>query len=245
MSTEVYRVLVDLDALMDTRLAVLASIDRDIANEIGLNPLYIERTSDQFSKLHSGICDVTYRDRYLKRTADIVPDMMMTDLVFIIAHGFLRMSEAIHRGISPAKNELVINTHPYKLTDTVIQYLITGVQAHLPEYVTVRQVDHSPWSLHSKAMTDTYNEWYTYDLEGWMGIQQADIVKRPLGKFPILSPRISTSGQDMVSEKFDIDPWYARELVLAECFQAHFIAPVFFSYNHGFVEHVAKNHSRS
>lgn len=235
---ETYKVLVDLDAILDTRLATLASIDMDIANEVGQSPAYLNRYCDYLSKVDKRIDDKHFRDRYLKRNASILPFSLMTDVIHLLCIGFKDMLPAIYRGISPKDTSLEVNTYPYKLDEKTKQLIEAAILYHIPYEIAVKMVYIDNYALTPQLLRSTYQEWYTYDIEPWIVIHTEAILARPFTKVQIVLPKLSTSGNDPQAESFGIDPFKARELLFKPSMSLNYIDLKFFTYNHEFTDYL-------
>lgn len=238
---ESYKVLADLDAILDTRLATLATVNEDVANELGQSEKYFNRYSDYFSQLDTQIDDKVYRDRYLKRNSSILKYALMTDVIHLLCMGFHDMIPSIQRGISPKDTVLEINIYPYVLDERTKELIEAAILHHIPYEITVRLVYIDMHSLSPSYLKGTYDEWYTYDIEPWLVMHQEALLKKPITSVQIVLPKLSTSGNDPQAESFDIDPFKARELLFKTTLSLNYIDLKFFTYNHGFTEYIRKS----
>ncbi len=240
MSADHYRVLLDFDALMDTRLATLASIDESLANEVGQTEEYYNRYSDKLSQINEQIDDKVFADRYLKRNKDILQYCLSTDVLQLITLGFNSMMPSIHRGIIPKDVRVVINFYPYRLSKTEMRLIEDMVLQHLPYEVSVESIYLDIYNLTPSNLALNYKEWYTYDIEGWVDLHQKVLLSRPITSVNVILPKLSTSGNDPLAESFDVDPFSARELLFKPYINLNYIDLKYFTYNHKFVEHLKK-----
>lgn len=238
MSRENYRVLVELDAILDTRLATLGTIDVDLANDLGQSEAYFNRYCDNFSLLDARADDDVFKKRYLHRTAEILQYALMTDVLHLLCIGFNDMLPSIERGISPKDTALEVNMYPYVLDARTKELIEAAILHHIPYEIPVRLVYIDMYQLSPRYLADSYDEWYLYNIEPWLAVHQEEILRRPITKVQIVLPKLSTSGNDPLAESFDMEPFKARELIFKPMMSLNYIDLKYFSYNHGFTEYV-------
>lgn len=236
-----YKILVELDALLDTRLGTLASIDIDIANEIGQSEKYYNRYSDVMSQIDSRIDDKVFRDRYLKRNVSVLQNSLMTDVIHLVCIGLESMMDNVHRGILPKDVRVHINTYPYKIERNLKDLLEAAVLNHIPYEVAVSTVSIDYYNLTPGNLKANYRELYIYDIEPWIEIHKNTILDSPMTDIQIVLPKLSTSGNDPTADSFDMEPFLARELLFKPYLSLNYIDLKYFTYNHGFTEHIRKS----
>lgn len=235
---ENYKVLVDLDAILDTRLATLATVDETIANDIGQSEAYLNRYCDNFSVLDPKVDDGVFKDRYLKRNADILKYALMTDVLHLLCIGFNDMLPSIQRGISPKDTVLDVNIYPYVLDSRTKELIEAAILHHIPFEIEVKLVYIDMYNLSPTYLKTAYKEWYVYNIEPWLALHQDELLKRPITSLQVVLPKLSTSGNDPKAESFDMDPFKARELLFKPIINLNYIDLRFFTYNHGFTEYI-------
>lgn len=242
-----YRILVDLDALLDTRLATLATMDVELANKVGQSLEYYNRYSDDLSLIDPNVNSNEFKDRYLKRNETILSYALMTDVLHLVCLGLQSMLDNIQRGISPRDTRVEINTAEYRLSQSQRKYIEAAVLHHIPFEVDVKLVSLGLYNLNPAYLRTNYKEWYTYNIEPWLVIHEQDILAKPSTEVQIVLPKLSTSGNDPLAESFEIDPWLARELLFKPHLSLNYVDLRFFTYNHQFSEHLIKTgfYSRS
>lgn len=122
------RLYVELDALLDTRIATVSVVDQDVAADI-LDGGYRERFYDLFSTLSKGFNDSEYERQYAKRDVNTLMRSRPTPMVFTIAGLTKTLSLQMHQG-SPLVQGLTVfvNLHPYIL-DEEEKVIIHGILA--------------------------------------------------------------------------------------------------------------------
>lgn len=121
----------ELDALLDTRLAVLKTFGLDVVEQ-NLKSTYHLREVDEFI----GVDPEQYRERYLNRDAKILKDAILTPTWRIINHFTVQTLKALAMSPYRRQPKLVLNLYPYILDKSSITMIISGIRA-----VTRRLID--------------------------------------------------------------------------------------------------------
>ena len=158
------KLLLELDALLDTRLSILGSMDPKRTAVIMQDTSYTTRVIDRFQ----GFDNKAFKEAYDSRTTKALAGAMRTD-VFKILHDFI--TRVMNRNIvspTPVDTEIVLNTYPYKLTEKEQTIMTLGLIKSLPLCPKVTFVD-----IPIKKLTPQYlrgfgcvimynfNEWLT------------------------------------------------------------------------------------
>lgn len=229
-----YKVLVDLDTILDTRLGTLGTIDLSVAQDIAISRAYVTRESDVMSEVDARVDDQVYRDRYLKRNETTLAKSVMTDIPYQLGLGMEELVKSSDIGLIKGTIEIHLNVYPFKLSSDVRRLIASGLKQYIPDPVRVIAVDLDPYSLTPGLIKSKYDEWYAYDIDQWVSIHQDKILTRMLKSVIITLPRLSTTGTVPVNA--DIDPWSAKELVFSEFFRMVHINASYYTYNYEMTE---------
>ena len=158
------KLLLELDALLDTRLSILGSMDPKRTAVIMQDTSYTTRVIDRFQ----GFDNKAFKEAYDSRTTKALAGAMRTD-VFKILHDFI--TRVMNRNIvspTPVDTEIVLNTYPYKLTEKEQTIMTLGLIKSLPLCPKVTFVDMpikklTPQYLRGFGCVIMYNfnEWLT------------------------------------------------------------------------------------
>lgn len=225
-----YSILVDLDAILDTRLGTLGVLDEGIGKKMSLSRLYVERETDVFSKIDPNVDDSKYNDLYLKRNENTLRLSVMTDIPYQLGIGLRSLIPQVNNGLIDGNIEIVINTYPYKLSSDIKRLIARGVKMYIEDPVRVVSKYIDVYALTPNSIKDTYDEWYAYDIDQWLAIHQTEILTCKMKKVMITLPRISTSGQ--MPDNPEVDPFSAKELVFSSFFKLVHINASYYTYNH-------------
>lgn len=162
------RLLVELDALLDTRLATVSMIDQDAALAI-MDDNYRERDFDVFSYIYPGFDDAAYTRRYQRRDWETLSKARPTVMAFILAGICQRMGAEIATG-SPTITaaEVHINCYPYDLTGEERDLICVAVQKRSGFDIRVTTVDIPHYELNTHRIAgDEYSALIIYNFKDW------------------------------------------------------------------------------
>lgn len=176
------RVLIELDALLDTRLSTIALLNPVAAKGLVSNDKYYNRMSDEFNLLDESINMEAYREAYAKRDVVTLMGARPTALVLLIAHQIRDLELRLFKG-EPDITALAvdINTHPYQLQSDEIEALLKAIREVCSINVCLEQVYIPPDKL-----TTTYiknSNWaaiYLYNFTEWDTGYLATLTESPV-----------------------------------------------------------------
>lgn len=164
-----------LDCLFDTRIATVATMSEDLASRLACHPEYHSRQHNFFNLLVPEIDQKEYEKRYEDRTKEILKLSVVTEFIDVIADMNGRYKVIGEIPIDSITTELVVNAHPYKLSDTEKHLLGMLLQTKtLSDRVTF--VYHDP-GLISPAVLSTYDMFIFADFDEWLHRQKKFILK--------------------------------------------------------------------
>lgn len=161
--------MIMLDALLDTRIATLYSMDRDKAFEY-LFSGYLDRDTDDFPGFDSKV----FKEKYDGRTEEILKDS-------VVAAVWRRLRDFVAQTIQAAESSpfvktpvVVVNTYPYHLSESkqnAIKYVLEGMIVSGLKVVFERL---SYKEMSPKYLKRTFVEVILYDYWNWMSAVSED-----------------------------------------------------------------------
>lgn len=223
-------VLVELDALLDTRIATVARLYPQQAAKL-LNQHYRNRPSDQFKILIPELDEDAYASAYAGRDTDTLAAARPTDMVIILSDIVDDLVTQIATG-SPLVNSLSVevNTYPYKLTSEEMDELSKAVSELTGIVVPVTAVYIPYESLdYDVIRANKYSVMVLYNYQDWFSKSHRKYTTRPVGcpDVTIVAPALVVNGADLREEqKFTLpngrvmDPFDATTAAVADlvCF---------------------------
>ena len=159
------KILVELDAILDTRLPVVATIDPDAAARLVVSPEYYHRQSDNFSAI-TKIPHETYLKAYANRSDIHVQGSRVTNIVLMLRELTKHLVElSIHE---PTDEQLIIdvNLYPYKL-DEFVDGICAAVATPCSPTTIVNPVRFSPDQMSPGFLKKQYNAVILYNFDEW------------------------------------------------------------------------------
>lgn len=225
---------IELDSLFDTRLAVLYnSFGEDI---VKLLPKYKTRLIDSFPPL---VNSVEFLKVYNQRNKNDLRNSMKTE-IFTLAKDFVNEAvEEMRTSPYPAAPKIILNTHPYDLTNDEKQIFLKLMLKTITEYADYEIVDLPNNEITPKYLNDNVDMLIKYDYAEWFESQALHntyvTYKCPDVKF--ITPAIlnmDEKGLREVAEKEKESPMGTFEsfkFVFADLIELEFAKPSLFSYS--------------
>lgn len=187
------RLLIFLDALLDTRLGTLAKINLEGAKGLDLDA-YRRRLSDEFSYLFPGFNEEEYREAYKNRNVET----LMYSRPTLLSFGIGLMVEGMERGqtvntVSGGAVEIDINFWPYSVTDDEKTLILQSIAARTGILSPLNSVFFPPPALTTEFIKRS--DWgliVLYDLDEWFRA-----VFTP-DKLPVLIPDVTLMAPALV-----------------------------------------------
>lgn len=210
--TKTYNILVDLDALLDTRLAIAieldsAAIEPTLAKDAPVS--WWHRTHDHFDHPSSPIRIDGYRDRWLARTADDLPKSLMSNMLYYLREHTLEILDGQFGRtgldvVQYAKSRVDINTWPYHVDPKDQQRLCDVVRRSLAIGSEVRCVHRAPNTLTPSYLDQTYKDYILYDFSTWIHHWETEMVRAQLPiSTTILAPALLHDNTLDTNEEID------------------------------------------
>ncbi len=190
---EYLKIYLELDALLDTRLAVLHGISPDAAVQISQDDRYYHRLSNDFS--WAGVSKEQFDSAWDARTTDILPDATITQIPFMLAD-LIHQLEVAHMESPTARKPLVeVNIWPYELSDVERIALVNAVlrRGGLDTTVTLVRFDPNR-DLTMTRLRKEYASVFMYNFTEWVNHHQAEMQR-------VIAPRTTVFAPTLFEER--------------------------------------------
>ena len=228
-------ILIDIDVLLDTRLATLLLIDDEWVGKV-IDNGYRARESDVWSKLAPGIDQEEYDNLYKNRDVNTLALSRLTSFMPVLLDIVKQYEYTLTLEPDTLREAfIVINTHPYELEESNLADIVFAVKEYIGEMVQVK-ITHEPFErLSVPYMVDTgYTQYITYNFTEWCehhfgnGYDLEKPVELP--HFSIVAPKvfkreISEEHQEELEqyEMTDEDPYGLLQMLFASTFELTFM----------------------
>lgn len=198
MKTETgYHILLDLDAVLDTRLGTIALFDEDTALSLSKDPRYVNRFYDEFSDIitHPEWSDADFKETYEKRNDLTLAVSRPTPMLYTLNPFLLGLVADCTHNPDKSQVEVCINMYPYLLDEEAKLDIIAAIRIHVPEPVTVTATYMPPDTINASYIRKNLTHWVTYDIDAWVGYHfSSDLTEDKLAalrtpRFTIIGPK--------------------------------------------------------
>lgn len=218
------KILISLDDILDTRLAIIEDIDPEAAVWL-LDNGYYTRDMDDWETMTAGyIKNSDFNNRYGKRDKNILKKARITGLAPYLQQVTNEIEHMSGDHPDIGLPVVYLNTYPYNdLNDVEIEALKEAVQMVACSKMTeVRVINRSLEELTPEFLLDSYSSFFIYDLEKWKQIQHAAFLSKQCPSVIVQAPRLLIKRVSEADLKPDGEtsmcPFAAAELMLMDYF---------------------------
>lgn len=219
------KIYVELDALLDTRIALVDSIAPEAAIKM-LSKDYWERTVDNFSSF--GVDHSEYLEAYSNRTVDALRRSKLTSIAPIVNEIVMEIERDATKSPTSSDMEIHVNTYPYILSELELDTLKVAVSAYLGLNSKVKLMHLSPNSLTPGLVKERYSALFMYNFEEWLLTHGETIFNNRMPTVIFVAPalyleRPPTEGELKDSEIPDVTPFATMEHFMIETMALHLV----------------------
>ena len=200
-------IYVSIDALFDTRAAVLATFSAEQL-ETAITKGYYDRVVDSFE----GIDDEAFKLAYSKRDKAILTNAMITPVIDFIQYFTKQTLIALLNSPYRRQPKLVLNTFPYVLTKEEDQAIITGLRAVTEKMIDIEIIHVTLDNLTPDYVRKNYVAMVMYDYWNWLEIHSVNrnLVESKCQNIALIGPRLIKS-REAAKQLEDQDAFSAIE----------------------------------
>ena len=230
---ECQRLLIELDALLDTRLATVARLSVDNAVQLA-STKYRNRLSKDLTLLNPEIDMQAFNEAYSKRDLTTLMASKMTGGVFLLAGMVEELENQTHDTPFLSALEIDVNVYPYKVDEAVEIALINSVMAYAGLETKVNIVNLSPESLRPGIIKSTWAGLMMYDFDNWLNLHNVELTTSKIPTISIIAPALF---KDVIPKEDDLKndsgevlkPFTTVEMALCEFVSVSFVDSKYFS----------------
>ena len=157
--------LVDLDAILDTRLTVLGQLRPDLPWTSLKH--YHERKIDIFDTVSFS----EFREAYHKRDKRALREAKPTPVCFLVRDFVTATNEIKQNGPTEYIPKIVLNTYPYVLEDSEINVLIAALRQIVGKDCEITTTSLSMEDATPRLLKEYFSTWFTYEATAWLEAQ--------------------------------------------------------------------------
>lgn len=214
------KVLVDLDAIMDTRLGTISQIDDAAAIKCFESEEYYFRLKDDFTDI-CGIGMAQFREAYANRNLDTIKRSVVCPTAFILKEMIISLELAQAQHPLAGVPAVDLNIWPYQLDQQTQQFLAAAVGNYAGMESPIRCVSFSPEQLSFKLMKEHYGAYLVYGFRDWVKypLESKEFEKTTIPRVSVVAPALFETDLPTPSEyeqqglNPDIDPIEMTEVM--------------------------------
>lgn len=193
-------ILVDLDAIQDTRMGTIALLNKEAMRAMGEG--YWKRPSDNFQDLTRGmVLNEDYIKQYKARNKDTLKQSIATGVVHYL--GFCtRTLQGLKTGPDEVDEIVVtINAYPYVFEEGERRSFIEALQTFLALSTKVEMVSIPVQELTPHYLNSHYDAYVTYDFNTWDSYHRTNLIRNPMPEFTIIAPALFLAGKEPTEDE--------------------------------------------
>lgn len=229
-----YKILIELDALLDTRIGTMALIDNEAATKM-LSTDYTARLQDHFGHFSTTVTDEAFREAYEKRDVDTLKVSRLTRMGEYLREMTIDIEKKIINEPVYESVVVIIDTGHYDLTpeqrfyfeEAVKQFVGPLTEVRSDRVGTIGLLPHGLESRFDVVIIYHFHEWYEYHLNA--------LAKTKCPRVTIICPALASHKKEIKPEDFKdeqgniVNPFEATRVMLAEFIGVRMIEPKEFS----------------
>lgn len=197
------RMLVFIDALLDTRIATLSRMAPEAAAELFSREqsMYWKRTDDNFEVMTNGaVTQAEYLEAYAKRDVATLKHSSMTSLVLLLS-GMVASLDTLRNNTPTVTSVRVdLNMWPYRLTPEQTELYATCVSAYAGMETPINPVFVPIESVTPDNMRNQWEAVILYDLDEWVTHHLGSLTVNKIPRQTLIAPARSAN-EDVSPER--------------------------------------------
>jgi len=192
---------IELDCLLDTRLAVIDLIDPSLTKTI-IKEGYFNRDCDVFN----GINPLQFKEVYDSRDTRVLHNSIVSPMATVLNEFAVKTINLLSTSPYQDKPKIILNIYPYKLTDAEINTFMTITRFLTDGLSDVKIVDKKPELITPKYLKKGVTIAVMYDYPTWIEMHSANenFKKTTCPEVTLISPRIYFEKSDVTTS---LDPF--------------------------------------
>lgn len=198
--------LADLDSLFDTRMGTITRMG-DASLKATLDSGYYQRTSDSFK----GVDPVLFKELYDKRDRVTLAHSLVTPVAMLMKDFAAHTLKNINNSPFHYRPKIMINVHPYKLTEAEQVVIIAGVRSATLSMADIEMVDYARGELTPAFVKRNLSVLILYHYDLWLDTHADAWRKISCPEVSFFGPRVSFATALTQPNVPEDDPFKAME----------------------------------
>jgi hypothetical protein len=177
-----------------------------------------------------------YLEKWRGRDEETLSKSTMTQIPLVMREILSKVTELQQNDPHLSVPKVVVNIHPYKLSDEVVDMLLSAMAIHAGEEYEYRHVSIPPQALTPQYIRSNWKIVLMYDFWEWLEHHFTGLVGEPTRSVAMYVPKLRTI-RDMTLEEYmkeedgvsqqtnmeDINPFVAFQMLLCEHLDVEFM----------------------
>lgn len=186
---DVQHLLVDLDALLDTRLGCLIQHRPEAAAEMDVTA-YRARLTDELWTLCEGVTEEEYKQWWAERDIETLQHSFATSIMMRLKAMTYNLIAVQAKQQFMTDLKVTVNTYPYRLDEDVKEAYRQAVVDVVAKGFRVEVVYLTPETLTPTHLAGTYHYYAIYDLDKWLTVHHEALAEHPMPSFSMNAPSL-------------------------------------------------------
>lgn len=227
-----HSIIVELSALMDERLATIASINDEVAAELMLDPRYYTREDDYFAKITDGkIDDAVYREAYAKRGEEILKMARPTKVLDMLMELIHKLASNAARSPLVTGFKLEVTTWPHRFDADGNRMLENVLAAYLGKGLSIKIGCWPPSMFSPSYLRRECSAIIWYHFNEWLAANQDELEHVKIPEVMFLTPTITHMAERRPDTDTEENPFAVTEFAFSTSMGVHMQPAHIFSIN--------------
>ncbi len=234
--------LVDLDSLFDTRLAILDLLD-PLLGAHALQNGYLDREDNNFAYCPLAL----FNELYAKRDNEVLGRSMMTQVKTVVIDFIKDANTKYKTSKTQAYPSVYINVWPYQISQDAAGELLAPFHKAVDGKVHIHLINMAPADITPAICKERFSHIIMYDFMTWLMAvgQTGQLQQCPLNEITLIAPRLYPSGKPSDEDnqsRNEVEPHACAELYFSPYIKLElYVAKLFSaSLDNNFIEELVK-----
>lgn len=229
-----HKVYIDLDSLLDTRIATVSQIDADAAVKM-LGDDYIHRLQDDFRGFSERVTKEAYAEAYAARDVNTLKLSRITHMGQYLFELTADIEAKMVAGLGVEKSKVYLNIFPYMISESDQAEIVEMMQSFVGPLTEVNIIEHDPKQLYPMHLSSQYHVLIMYDFHVWMEHHHKAITQFKNPAVTVVCPALVAVGNEITKSSFtdeqgnQVDPFEATRVLLMEFLGVRMLDSKYFS----------------
>jgi hypothetical protein len=224
------RILLDIDALLDTRLGLLSQLNSEVATRVVQSNAYWERDYTDWERLtRGGVTNAAFEAAWVKRDIETARQSIMTGIIPVLMRVMAEYDQNMRDGVVTDDLALEVNLHPYEFNDEETEELTEILKGVFYQDLTVTFCSRPLEELTPVVLNEHYSAVVLFDFNRWIKHHCLSLGETRCKGLSFIVPRLFEKDPSQLSLERKQEEIMGFRLWFVELFEVEFIDAEWFS----------------